>query len=301
MAETKDPDSAATSAKGPVKYSIHSAKGMGCWFVQGKVEDREVRWLLDTGAAPNVLSLSSYLSMPASVRPDLSPSKVYLQGADGGQLSIHGEIDLMIVFDSDIQITTRVIVADLGEIEGILGMRFLEENACDLDLNNGYIKTSSFDIPLFKLGSAQCCPLTLTKSVTLCSGYETMAMVIFETDLWDSQQTLGLVEADSDFGGNPIYVPRVLVKVSDSPVGLLLTNLGEKTLTLPAGMPIACLVPISDVFDLNAHSDDFVTCIDQPEENGQTTSCPVYSLSQLDSIPFHLASLLEETSSDLGD
>ena len=86
--------------------------------------------LLDTGAAVPLIDHHSYLIIAASRSPPLHPIHTQLQTADGGQMKLFGETTLKLAFDR-FHTSQDVVVDDLREWGGIVGIDFLRERGCD--------------------------------------------------------------------------------------------------------------------------------------------------------------------------
>ena len=173
VAETETPASAIELLEnGSLKYSVRSTAGGRCWFAKGFVFNLDIDWLIDSGAAPNVLDIGAYKSIPEHHRPTLEPTSASFQSADGNTLSVYGEADIPVCFGTT-TLLVRCVVAHLGNLQAIVGIHFLEENRCIVDLENGRISSPTFEITLYKLSrkeSLDCATILLFESISFRQG-----------------------------------------------------------------------------------------------------------------------------------
>jgi predicted aspartyl protease len=123
--------------------------------------------LVDSGAAPNVLDSSTFLRMDS--RPKLRQIGETFVAADGRALRVYGEVELDIVLGLQ-PLTVTFVVADLGGLQGILGMNFLAKQKCTLDLFQGFMNSENFAIRLHKKHDTGCYVLRLAEQVVLPPG-----------------------------------------------------------------------------------------------------------------------------------
>ena len=285
MAENEAPTSAKTNLPYGPSLKISTALGGTCWYAKGEVTSSEINWLVDTGATTNVLDHQTYLDLPISSHFPLKPVDAMFHAADGNPLNIYGEIKLPVKFDHT-TIALRAIVADLGGIQGILGMSFLEKHNCTLDLSGGHIVSPKFVLNLYKLENTSFSSLHLQETVCIPPGYSKIAMACLETvTTWPSEETEGLLEPEPSLGAAGLLVPRALVGVQpDTSVGIAITNVGEEEITLAPGLRLGSLLSICDVT---------VCPISQ--------SCDLETTSASTKLPDHLQPLLNNVSPKLNE
>ena len=259
------------------KFTPSDATGK-CWYARGKIVETSIHWLIDTGASPNVLDLGIYLNLPTCVRSPLRQSKTSYQSADGSALNVYGETELEVNFYGQ-KVMVTMVIADLGTLQGILGMQFLEEYQCTLDLTHGYVRSPIFDIRLFKNEDSGCFSLRLKEKLVIEPGYEIVASSEFDVESWPKDETLALIEPNSDFGAAGLLVPRALVKVG-SKIGITIANVSEKVVVLQTGSQVGNLVSIDEILDERATISSIT--------NDTSTSDSVF--------PEHLQPLLDQAS-----
>ena len=104
--------------------------------------------LVDTGSATSLLSRKIFDQIKNSGEP-LRPTEARLSTASGNPMNVFGEVDVGLRVAR--MFTTRtVVIAELGDIEGILGLDYLEENKAIFDIVEGCLYTRNGDIKLHR-------------------------------------------------------------------------------------------------------------------------------------------------------
>ena len=80
-----------------------------------------MNWLLDTGAAPNIMNWKDFQDLTASSCTPIRRCDAQLRAADGNNLIVHGETELDIQLGLEVFRIT-VIIAELGLREGYVRM-----------------------------------------------------------------------------------------------------------------------------------------------------------------------------------
>ena len=235
---------------------------------------QNINFLIDTGAGTNVINYNTLLTLP-QLNP-IERINEHYQTADGNPLIIHGETLISATF-GNIKVQFKAIVAELGGLEAILGMSFCEQYNCHLNLAEGRITSAEFEIELHKLVNPDCAVLKLKHSLTIPSEHASFAMDGLESESvfdskWVDKGKQGMFEPDPNLCKSGLLIGRSLVgsecgfecefeseielesefeSESDSEsrnleIGVLVTNLGGKDITLPTGL-LGTLTPVVDV------------------------------------------------------
>ena len=114
--------------------------------VSGIIEKQEVDFLVDTGSAITIISDSVFSKLNLG-SIDLEPIPYQILLADGSGLKIQGQTDLKISL-GPITVTHKVIVGAIQN-DAILGVDFLSQNECMLNLKLSIIKMGNIELPLF--------------------------------------------------------------------------------------------------------------------------------------------------------
>ena len=129
--------------------------GSNCICVHSLLFDKPCDWLVDTGASVSVLNSCIYFEIENVVRPPLAKCSVECLAADGkAALKVYGSCMLNVVMGQH-SFCVPVIVADLGDLNAILGMNFIRLFNFTIDPTNSLLKSCKhgFVIPTFELST----------------------------------------------------------------------------------------------------------------------------------------------------
>ena len=245
MAEPKATGSASDDAR---QVYVRTTSAGHCWYVNGVVVDCPFDWLIDTGAAPNVLDQAVYLKLPERHRPTLRQSSARLCAADGGVLQVHGETTLDLLLGNKL-FRVPVMIADLGDVQGILGMEFLNREACLIDAFNGKLHFPDREVFLHRGATFQCCRVRLKESLEIQPDEERIICGQVDEDILCESRGVGVIEADPSFVlDSGLLVARALVDVKGATLKLTVGNLGDDPVIIPAGTTVAWLDPVEVVY-----------------------------------------------------
>ena len=166
IGKAKCTDSSAYSVSDSVVKStcfVRSADDRS-WFVQSLVYRRHCNWLIDTAAGYNILNIRVFKQL--RYKPKLSFTTVTLVTAGGKKIHIFGETRITVVISGH-RFSVPVIVADLGVLNGILGMQFLTEQKCSLDTFHGKLYTNNNHILLHRNEVQRHCSIRLKNTVVV--------------------------------------------------------------------------------------------------------------------------------------
>ena len=94
---------------------------------------------MDCGADPNILSARVFEKLSSAVKASMQPANVQLVAANGKGIVTHGQVTIPIHLE-EATLLVPVIVADIGETAGILGMKFLREADCSIAFLKGILR-----------------------------------------------------------------------------------------------------------------------------------------------------------------
>ena len=113
-----------------------NVNNVSSYFVLGKVFSSPVSFLVDTGAGVSLLRGDVWDKVaPSNCKKKLQTANS-LVGVDGIPLQLRGTASVKISV-GNLTICHNFVIADKITAEAILGMDFLEENKCVLDLFKG--------------------------------------------------------------------------------------------------------------------------------------------------------------------
>lgn len=252
--------------------------------MQGLVVD----FLIDTGASANVLSQDLFDSIPKERRPILRPCEKNLRAASGDLMTLSGEAIFEVEIDGQ-TFLIPLIVAKTRNLRGILGIEFLRENDCVIDVGRGVLKLDSRDILMDRLDGPGCCRILLAEDLQLEGCREVVVEGVVEGCRRGSADEVGILEPFRTFAEETgLVIPRALVCCQEDRVFLTLANCGEDKAVVAKGAVLARLVPIDEV--------DEVDIVDLPDVNGHAgTVAPVDKWSRCDvsELPDHLKGMVQ--------
>ena len=119
------------------------------FFLNSHLESESVDFLIDTGAATNVLSYDAYSLLSDQCRPKLDKASEELRAADRGFLKIYGQTVIKLSLSGRV-FKVPAIVADLRNLPGILGMSFLRDENCIIDLKHDVLQIGDIELIMRK-------------------------------------------------------------------------------------------------------------------------------------------------------
>ena len=138
---------------------MHICSIQACWCLLLKIEQLIVPFLTDTGASVNVLvsSVYSQLQQPPAI---CQAGSLQITGVGRNPVQVVGDLQLDVGVGEE-RIPTHMVVADIAKIQGILGIPFMKENECVLDISKGIMtyRGTSMEVVLFALYERNSCDL----------------------------------------------------------------------------------------------------------------------------------------------
>ena len=93
---------------------------------------------MNCGADPNILSARMFERLSNAVKASMQPTNVKLVAANGKGIITHGRVTIPIHLE-ETTLLVPVLVEDIGEKAGILGMKFLREADCSIVFSTGIL------------------------------------------------------------------------------------------------------------------------------------------------------------------
>ena len=136
----------------------------GLWLVPGAIEGVqvpvtiEVEMLVDSGSDRALVDIKFYNSIPATARPRLGPSTWSVDTTSGSPIVAIGEADFQLQLGNQ-TCSYPFVVADLvlSKISVVIGLDFLEDNECLVDMGHGLLRTQDEKILMRRELSADVC------------------------------------------------------------------------------------------------------------------------------------------------
>ena len=236
-----------TGGKGGLAHkeiSIFPVNAATAFRVTGSVGGISVTFLLDTGSAVTLVrrDLWDQIGSGATLRP----CEHRLVGVDGSPLKIQGSAQITFQFGG-VDFVTTVIVGDSLTTEAILGLDFLQEHRCTVDIGSKQLRVSGHKlvIPLHQSAASPCIGrvgVEMADSVQLpaYSELEVMARAVtpIEGNTW-------LIEG-MKMKRSPVQIARALVIPRSERVPVRMLNPTAEPVQVPKGMVVAEMELVED-------------------------------------------------------
>lgn len=121
-------------------------------------------FLVDTGS--QACLLDAHVFMTLDKRPPLKPCSLSLSTADGRDMKVLGKIDLEFEI-GEIGFCHEFIVAELGNLRGIIGMDFLENNDVIFQISRGLLVIGGQSIQLERETGPVCARVRVAKNIVV--------------------------------------------------------------------------------------------------------------------------------------
>ena len=264
------------------------SEGTNCVYVNSMIFGRQSAFLIDTGASVNVIDMTLYQQLMGNRKSTLRPCDVDLLAADGQtQLRVHGQITLDMEMGGHVY-TLPMIVAEIGTMDGILGMEFIWDWAFVIDPTNGLMKLEQHSrvIPLITNFQAkeQCFRVTVHKTTVIAPDKE--QVVVGRIEKRDGYQSPGVgeIEPAVSFTENTgLLLSHAIVDSREADIVLTCANFTDESVKLKQGTTLGLLKPVQSVTAINTSSD------------------VLYEDMEADDLPEHLQDMARRASLGLTD
>ena len=209
--------------------------------------------MIDTGASPNVLDIKVYESFDKLTRPKLQGTDTNIQAAEGSTLRVYGQTLLKVDIGSKI-FPVKFVVAELDDLQCILGMDFLSNNSCVIDTSNGEMNIGSRRILLKRKTCNECSCITLAKRIIIPGNTEQIIRCSIDNPKLHLEKSEGFAEADDSFSVQTgLGVPDSVVRIEKSEILIKIINFGSEPVTLEKGVSVGTLRQIVKVSSLKTN------------------------------------------------
>lgn len=135
-----------------------------CFSVRCVLGQNVNMFLVDTGS--QACLLDAHVFMTLDKRPPLKPCSLSLSTADGRDMKVLGKIDLEFEI-GEIGFCHEFIVAELGNLRGIIGMDFLENNDVIFQISRGLLVIGGQSIQLERETAPVCARVRVAKNIVV--------------------------------------------------------------------------------------------------------------------------------------
>ena len=119
----------------------------GLWLVPGTIEGAKVEMLVDSGSDRALVDSKFYNSIPAAARPRLGPSTWSVDTTSGSPIVAIGEAEFHLQLGNQTcSYPFGVADLELGRISVVIGLDFLENHGCLVDMGHGLLRMQDENI-----------------------------------------------------------------------------------------------------------------------------------------------------------
>ena len=259
-------------------------------FVDGKIYEQKIKFLIDTGSSVSILARRIFQRMSQVDASEVREFTERLVLADGSLLPVLGVIDLPLAFEG-VTVTHSVIVADI-ESDMLLGIDFIREHECELSYGDGVFKIQNTALQLYELlGTLSACRVTAKNTVILPPHSESIVQgaVMSRHDL----PRCAITENVTSLEKYGLLIGRNLVDPTKGVVPIRVMNPGDLTVVLQRDTNLAIASPVGDVRPVREEKLSLPVNQVSKRENADDTGVTFGPL------PEHLQSLHEKSGENL--
>lgn len=212
-----------------------------CLLANCSVENVVHKFLVDTGSVASILSKNVFMTLKN--RPVLVETDLSLTAADGGRLNILGTVDLHFNL-GNYSFCHEFIVAEIDDLNGILGMDFLEQHDVKIHIAQGILMfADQQQVQLDKDYSPVCARVKLSKRVVIPPDSEVIipgyAVGVKDTSVNN------IVEPFQFLQEKGLLVARTLVNSEN--IQFSVANISNKPVRFEKHTTVATLQPVNIV------------------------------------------------------
>ncbi|CAG2194353.1 unnamed protein product [Mytilus edulis] len=242
-------------------------------FASVKVGLNKGSFLLDTGAVVSCVSkakLGEFNIDELKGQDILTP----LTTAGGQELKVHGQVTLEF-FIQGIPFTHDFVIAELDDLEGILGIDLLEANEAQINYSKSLlIMPDDSTIKLHKQQNKHCALIRLSDRHVLPPNTESVFQIKVPKNIKEEDM---LVEPNARLVRNGILISTALVNTNKRKVAISAINCRDRDVTLKRNKVVGSIQTVKTISD----------------------SVSVNNLDNLSELPEHLTGLIDRVSSKM--
>ena len=240
MTDSEGRESVKEMSRPKVKISNFNC-GYGLSVI-GRVEQKAVNFLIDTGSAVTLLSyrIFHHLDIDQSGLKEV-PFDICL--ADGTDLGVRGQVQLDITL-GPLKVEHTIIIANITQ-EAILGMDFMTEQECQLDLHNSMLRVQGIEVNMRNDNHTvkQCCQLRLTNDVIIPARHE--KLLTCSVRKRGNEANINIVEGSMlTQAKTGLLIARSLVDISKGKTFVRVCNPSEDDIKVHQGTTMAIGEPV---------------------------------------------------------
>ncbi|KAK3086715.1 hypothetical protein FSP39_022396 [Pinctada imbricata] len=234
---------------------IASKVGQSGLYIHADINGTGVKLLVDTGATVSLIAPRHVGDVP------LESLNADILIADGSALSVLGTTILPIKIGS-FSMTHKFIVADIG-IDGILGLDFMKNHDCSVDIAHKTLGLNGQSIDLFMEGNVGCYRVYLDESLHVPARSEVLALCSVHDKSGEvvSNLGVGMVEPIDSFTKSDRGLTARTLTDSPDKVPVRIMNLHNESHNLHKGTVVGQFTPVLQIVEGQACSQESVSDI----------------------------------------
>ena len=115
------------------------------WYLSIRIGSTDLEMLVDTGAQVSMMSKKVYDEIAGVYRSPLLSMERKVAAANGGLIKVYGRLETEICVDRALY-QCEFLVAEMGQLTGLLGMDFLKKHKATLMCSSGVLRLGGSDV-----------------------------------------------------------------------------------------------------------------------------------------------------------
>ena len=246
--------------------------------------------LLDSGSVSSLLSKKCFEQHFVELKDNLRKTNCQLIAANGEKLEVLGQLEVSLKIGSQ-TFQILMIVADLEEVDGIIGLNFLRDLGMNVELGAGVMHRGTWSIRL--LGDRgpedKSCIVRLKERVCIPAGQEIITPGVVTNKRNMNMKGYWLLDPVKSLEERNVSLMKAVV-INESEIPLTLINETEDDIELEENKHVAVLSPVQEIIGLNWVKEDTTQSSDEGNK---------YSNNQ--QLPNHLSIIMNEVGPRVSD
>lgn len=203
---------------------------------------------MDTGSPVCIISEGLFAKLVNTSDSLLSETSTTVHTADGSALKVKGTLKAKLKIGK-LCVEQELIVANIEELSGILGMNFLDKNDVEIHVGKGLLVIKGQKITIKKEPNSTCAKVRLSDKICLPPQSEVLVDSYIDGKV---QNDAGLVEGTPFVKHKGLMLAKTLINTeSDTTCRLIMLNLNKKAIMLNENTVIGLVNEVSPVVEQN--------------------------------------------------
>ncbi|KAK3090931.1 hypothetical protein FSP39_015821 [Pinctada imbricata] len=231
-----------TTIKEP-EFAIVNNISQACLYAHVEINGVRCQALIDTGSSVTLISKTLFHKIPSEIT--LQKASTILKTADGKHLEVVGRFMAELKIGNEL-ITQDVIIANLEDIDLLLGMDFFESNRVVIHMAPPLLKVNESEITLSRESATRCARIKAISTQNCPSYTEHKILGYIDGDLEDD---VGIIEGSNELCKNGIVVARSLVNPNLKTFEIPIINFSKKDIAIPKDSIIGTIETVATIYD----------------------------------------------------